>query len=405
VSGSETTLAHDSGDAAGIGGRRGATAVWRDANLQVILIVTLVVNMGLANVVAAFPLIGTHFDQSPQAVGLLITAFTVPGILLTPVLGILADRWGRRRVLVPSLMVFGLAGGGCALARDFRALLALRFVQGVGVSALGPLCVTIITDLYDGRAHTTAMGYYSSVLTVASAGYSVIGGALAILGWQYPFAIHFLGIPVALLAARSLRNPEPRGNQQFGEYLRQLWIGVRRPQVLRLFAACLVAFIFVFGAYYNYLPFLMEETFGASPLVIGIAQSGTSLVSAITSSQLGRLTGRWSQRSLLGLVFALYAVALPLVPLAPRLWTLAIPVVLFGVSTGLFIPVFLTMTARLAPTEHRSALVAANEMVLFAGQSIGPVLIGAAFGLWGLGGAFYAGFPLAVVGLLLVAKL
>ena len=63
------------------------------------------------------------------------------------------------------------------------------------------------------------------------------------------------------------------------------------------------------------------------------------------------------------------------------------------------------MTARLAPMEHRSAFVAANEMVFFTGQTLGPILIGAAYGLWGLSRSFYAGARFAAVGLLLGATL
>jgi len=380
-------------------------AIYRDRSLLIILGVALILNMGVANVTAAFPQIGRALQQSPQSVGLLITAFTLPGILLTPVLGVLADRWGRRRIVVPCLMLFGLAGGGCALVRSFDLLLALRFLQGVGVSALGPLCVTMITDLYSGREHATAMGYYSGVLTVGSASYSAIGGALALLGWYYPFVLHFLALPVGLLVLFGLKNPEPRNDQGFKEYLDHLWKGLRNHQVIKLFAACLVAFIFLFGACSNYLPFLMRDAFQATPLITGLVMSGQSIASAVVSSQVGKLIGIWSEKTLLKAVFVLYGAALLFVPSVPRLWILIIPVLMFGVSTGVFIPLFLMMTARQAPMEHRSAFVAANEMVLFVGQTLGPVVIGAAFGLWGLAGAFYAGFAFAVVGFSLVTAL
>ncbi len=73
---------------------------------------------------------------SSGQVGFLITVFTLPGILLTPVAGVLSDRYGRRRVLVPSLFLFGVAGVAGALATDFGLLLVLRTLQGVGAEAL-----------------------------------------------------------------------------------------------------------------------------------------------------------------------------------------------------------------------------------------------------------------------------
>jgi MFS transporter, ACDE family, multidrug resistance protein len=88
---------------------------------------------------------------------------------LTPIWGVLSDRFGRKRVLAPSPILFGLVGGACALARDFGLLLMLRLLQGIGAVALGAINVTIIGDLFSGRRRTAAIGYNSSVLSTATA--------------------------------------------------------------------------------------------------------------------------------------------------------------------------------------------------------------------------------------------
>lgn len=104
------------------------------------------------------PKVARELDVSAGQVGLLITVFTLPGVVLTPIWGVLSDRYGRKRVLVPSLILFGLAGGACALARDFELLLGLRLLQSVG-AALGTINITIVGDLYAGRERTAALGY------------------------------------------------------------------------------------------------------------------------------------------------------------------------------------------------------------------------------------------------------
>ncbi|MFW5914203.1 MAG: MFS transporter [Thermoplasmatota archaeon] len=58
-------------------------------------------------------------------------------------LGVLADRWGRKRVLGPSLVLYAVAGGSCIFARDFDLLPSLRFIQGIG-GALGHTLGTVI---------------------------------------------------------------------------------------------------------------------------------------------------------------------------------------------------------------------------------------------------------------------
>ena len=59
--------------------------------------------MGVSSITPAFPVMTQKLDISAQQVGLLITMFTLPGVVLTLVLGILADYWGRKRILIPAL--------------------------------------------------------------------------------------------------------------------------------------------------------------------------------------------------------------------------------------------------------------------------------------------------------------
>ena len=129
--------------------------LYRDPNLQIVFAVTLIMIMGVSSISPAFPEIQTAFGISKPTVGLLIVVFTLPGVLFTPVLGVLADRFGRKKILVPSLLLFGVAGSACFFARDFNLLLTLRFLQGIGAASLGSLNVTIIGDLYSKRQLAT----------------------------------------------------------------------------------------------------------------------------------------------------------------------------------------------------------------------------------------------------------
>ena len=81
--------------------------------------------LGTSSITPAFPTIVRELGVSSGQVGLLITVFTLPGIVMTPLLGVLSDRYGRKKILVPALLLFAIAGGACAFARDFNVLLAL----------------------------------------------------------------------------------------------------------------------------------------------------------------------------------------------------------------------------------------------------------------------------------------
>ena len=372
--------------------------IYRDTNLQIIFCVTLMAVLGVATITPAFPKIVQELKISLQDVGLLITVFTFPGIILTLVLGVLADRFGRKKILIPSLMLFGIAGGACALVRDFNLLLIVRFFQGIGAASLMSLNVTIIGDLYSGKERATAIGYNASVLSVGTASYPAVGGALAMLGWYYPFLLSFIAIPVGLLVLFSLKNPEPKKEEHLKEYLSNVWQSIKNRQVVGLFIATVITFIIFYGAYLTYFPLLIGHSFGASPLIIGLIVASMSLTTAFTSSQLGKLAKVYSERNLLKAAFIIYALAFVIIPFVPNLWALLIPTLILGVAHGISNPSRLILLAGLAPIKHRAAFMSISATVLRLGQTLGPLLMGAIFGIWGMGGPFYvaAGFSIAM---------
>ena len=361
--------------------------------------------LGVSSITPAFPRIIDELGITPQAVGSLITVFTLPGVLLTPVLGILADQFGRKRILVPALMLFAVAGGACALARDFHVLLTLRFFQGAGAAGLGALNLTIIGDLFTDKERTAAMGCNSSVLSLGTASYPAIGGALATLGWFYPFALPLAAIPVGLAVFVSLRNPEPVKPQPFAEYLGHAWKIVASRQVAGLLAVSTVTFIILYGSYLTYFPLLIEGSFGVSPFVVGLIVSASSVATALTSSQSGRLVRKLSERSLIGVSCLLYAVALVAIPSVSKLWLYLVPVCVFGVAQGINVPSLMALVADQAPMEQRGALMSINGMVLRLGQTLGPLVMGVVFGGAGMVGVFLAGAAFAMMMLVVVIAL
>lgn len=374
--------------------------VYKDHNLHVLFGVTLMAVLGVTSITPAFPRIIETFGISGGQVGLLITVFTLPGIVLTPVLGIMSDRYGRKSILVPALLLFGIAGGMCAFARSFELLLVLRLFQGMGAAALGTLNVTVIGDIYSGRERSAALGYNSSVLSVGTATYPGIGGLLATFGWFYPFLLPFLAVPIALVVLFSLHNPEPENDQGLKEFFanvaKNLWPRLKNVKVLGVLMASLISFVLLFGAQLAYLPLLMSERFGASPFVIGAVLSAASLTTALTSSQLGRLTGYFKEKTLLKAAFVLYMVALAVVSLVPALPLLILPAMLLGVANGINIPNIFSLLNEVAPVDNRGAFLSINGMILRLGQTLGPLFMAVLAVPVGLTGAYLAAAALAL---------
>ena len=376
---------------------REPTNVYRDPNLLIVFTITLTGVLGVASITPAFPRVIHDLGIKSGQIGLLITVFTFPGIFLSPLMGILADRFGRKVILVPSLVLFAIAGGACGLVRGFHLLLVLRFFQGVGAAALGALSATVIGDLFDGRARAAAMGYNASVLSIGTATYPSVGGTLALLGWNYPFLLPFLALPVALLVLLKLDSPEPDGKMKLKEYLKSAGAVLVHRRVAGVFLVSVATFIVLYGSLLTFFPLIASQRFGASTMVIGLLMSAMSLTTAITSSQLGRLTRRFSEVALIRFSFLLYGAALLTIPASPRLEFYLISAFIFGIGHGMNIPCIMSLLAGYAPMELRGVLMSVNGTVLRLGQTMGPLVMGFAFMLWGMGGPFYAGAILAAL--------
>ncbi len=370
--------------------------LFQDPNLLIIFTISLIAILGVASVTPTFPSLRAALDVPVESVGLLITVFTFPTLILGPVIGVFADRIGRKKILVPSLILFGIAGFSCAFVRDFNLLLGLRFLQGVGAASLLSLSVTLVGDLYKGDRRVEAMGYNASVSSIGTALYPTIGGALATMGWYFPFMLPIVAIPVGLLVLFKLKNPEPQGQRNLKLYLQNALVALKNRQLFGLFIASAANFVLLYGAYVTYLPSLIADKFGAEPFTIGLFLSSVSVAIAFTSSQLGNLARRYSETTLIRASFVFYAVALAIVPFVSSLWLLLIPTTIFGIGLGIGFPSIQTLLATLAPKEYLATVISVNGTFYGLGQTLGPLLMGVAYGIGGINSVFYAGIAFAL---------
>lgn len=380
--------------------------VLRNPNLQIIFYTTLAAVMGVSSITPALPLIGRVFNLSISEVAWLITIFTLPGIILTPVLGVVADLIGRKKILVPSMFLFGIAGFACSFAQTFEQLLFFRFLQGVGVAAIGALNVTLIGDIFKGNERARAMGYNSGVLSFGATFYPVIGGALAAIGWFYPFYLPLLSIPVAFLIKYKLENPEPDKPTSKTKYFQLLKLHLSNPKIILLFTATLASFLILYGPILTMLPFLINTSFTQSSMLIGFILGFVAIGNGISAFSMGRLAARFSEQTLLKFSFAAYVICLLLIPYMPATWSLALIIMAFGLAQGINLPVIITLISAETQLESRAAVMSLNGMVLRIAQTIGPLVITFIYGFGGFEGVYqFSSFFALLIGILVFFKL
>jgi MFS family permease len=349
-------------------------------------------------VTPVIPEILVGLDAPRSYAGPFVAAATAPGIVLAPVIGVLADRYGRREVLVPCLVVFALAGGVGALAPNIWVLVGLRFLQGFGSAGLINLVVVIIGDHWEGADRARIIGRNSAVLTVAIALLPPVGGLITDwIDWRAVFGIYPLGLFTAWLTARYLPRSETR-DVTFREQIGAAMPYLRSATIVRTLTAGFLIFVIIFGLVLTILPVYVNDEFGVGAAWRGALLGLPAVTSTMAALLLGRLTARFGRRRLLTAGGALFAVALAAIAGAPGLGVIAVGILVFGFGQGLMIPTLQDVAAGFAPASSRGAVVAVWVGAARFGQTVGPLI--AIGGLESIGAplTFAAGAVVAALG-------
>ena len=244
----------------------------------------------------SLPTIQAEFAASPAETAAVIAIF-IAGFSTAPIaVGPLADRYGRKPVMLAGIGIFTLCALGCALAASIGALLAFRLLQGVGAGAVGILPRAIIRDLFEGRAGRLQLAGVSLVFSVAPLIAPTLGaGILAFGTWRTIFFVLVaIGAVVALLASLWFRELHPRAKRRS---LRPSVViaGYRRalthPMCLGFSVIGGTAFAGLF-AYVNTSPLLFMQGYGLSKAgfagLFAITASGVIVGSTINTWLLNR---------------------------------------------------------------------------------------------------------------------
>ncbi len=178
--------------------------------LVVLAAMQFMLALDLSAVVVALPKIQTDLHFSHSSVAWVINGYvlTAGGLLLLG--GRLSDMFGRRRLFLAGMFVFGAASVLCGAAVSSWMLVASRYVQGIGEALAAPAALGMIPVLFpDSRERVKALGVWFSIAGVAGTSGPVISGALTSVDWRWIF---YINIPVVAFAVYAVPRvlPESR---------------------------------------------------------------------------------------------------------------------------------------------------------------------------------------------------
>jgi ACDE family multidrug resistance protein len=142
---------------------------------------------GAIVILPMFPELRESFNASSAAVSWGFTIYLLPFAATLLVSGTLGERWGRRRTVRCTYLVYAVASAGCALAPNLWMFLGARAMQGVANAFITPLLVAGLAEVVSPALFGRAVGIYSSFQAAGGALAPVIGGLAADANWRWAF--------------------------------------------------------------------------------------------------------------------------------------------------------------------------------------------------------------------------
>lgn len=351
--------------------------------LVFIFTVTLTGILNNTLITPAIPDILAEFGVSNESSGILVAAGSTAGVVVAPLVGLLADRFGRRVVLTSCLAIFGTFGLTAALAPTFPILLGARLLQGVGSAGLVNLAVVIIGDHWVGAERTKLIGRNASVLTVGLALMPIVSGAVTqAANWRVTFGLYTVALGTATVAYMVLEPGRPPQRTSPLEQIREAGAIVRRPEIITILAIGFLVFMIIFGLFLAVFPLQLAQRFDLDAGPRGLMISLPAVTSSLVAFNLGRIRAALSVRRIIVVGGIGLAVAFFVFGASTALFFVALGALAYGASEGAFVPALQDEAMSAAPDEHRGAVMAVWVSAARLGQTVGPLLTSAALAVW-----------------------
>lgn len=326
-----------------------------------------------------FPQMRKALDLSLQEISLMFILVSFPAAFLNPIGGILADRWGRKKIIVPSIFLYGLAGGlaGAALLlieNPYPTVLFFRLLQGIGSATPMYLAVALAGDIFQSQERTRAMGFLEMANGLGKLMSPIIGGFVGLLGWYAPFFIYpLIALPVGFLFWFTIKEPPPSEEVSLKSELASLQELKSRSNILALLAS-FASIFFLFGAMFWVSEFI-DQKIPEGTIVHGLVIAIPVAALVLTAYLAPRFTTKIGPRVTLFAGLLVAGISLFLIPFIYVTVFIWPNLVLLGISAGLLLPVLDTVATAVSSRGHRGVITTIFGSFRCLGAAAAPFVI------------------------------
>jgi len=336
-----------------------------------LMLSAMMILMGGAAVAPALPLISEAFPGESDAAVSLIVTLPALAIALTGIfIGALSDRIGKIPVLVASVAIFTIAGSSGFYLTSLYAILAGRFLLGIGIAGITCTTSALIVCYYEGASRARVLGYQAAAMGIGVLILETSGGFLAGISWRAAFLIYLLGIVILAGVLATMKEPARRSVDETAA-------ASEEPFPL---STLLLAYVTLFFG--NMLFFLMPAKFpyllaamgaawlpgGSAALAGGIFLGISGCASSVVGLFYGRIFYRLHRYTILALTFIFFGVGYCSLGCAASPAAIGLSVIFIGVGEGLLMPTVLNWIAAVTPRHFLGRASGGFSVALNFGQ-------------------------------------
>jgi DHA1 family tetracycline resistance protein-like MFS transporter len=355
--------------------------------LLVIFITVFIDLVGFGIVIPVLPYYaeGTKFGATPSQVGLLFASYSIMQLVFSPVLGRLSDKYGRRPVLLVSLLGTALGFLILGFATTLAMLFLGRIIDGISGGNIST-AQAYIADVTTKENRAKGMGLIGAAFGLGFVFGPAIGGILSRWGINVPFlfagGLAFLNAVLLYFALPETVTPDhpARVSAASGRSWTQLFAALREPAlafVMTIYFLSIVAFSIMTAVFSLFMLF----RFGYDPWHVGWVFAFVGIISAIIQGGLiGKLVKRFGEPALViagALLFAASLFITPFVTVGMGVLGILLIGAMSSIGNALMAPALSSLGSKNASASEQGSVLGVMQSVASLARAVGPALAAA----------------------------
>jgi len=365
---------------------------------------------GFGLILPLLPFWAEHLGANPTEVGLILTIYALAQFIFTPILGSLSDRFGRKPIIIASLLIEAFSLALTGFAGSLVVLLIARFIGGIGASNIGS-AQAVVADVTPPEGRARGMGMIGAAIGLGFVIGPAIGGILSPIGPAVPFIVAMV---VALINAllvllflpetrkvREISTTHASSTEQQGILPSGLGQLLRNKTLTRLIVINLL-FTTAFTAMEAVFALFSQHMFGWTAKENGYIFAYVGIIIVIMQGGLiGRLVKRFGEQKLLIAGLLMLTLGLVLLPFSSTLAVMLIALGILSAGNGAVTPTVSALLSLTSPRDAQGKVLGLSQGIASLGRIVGPLVAGSIFSLIGPGAPFILGGVLSFLALLI----